>query len=177
MTDKLKELLVEKVAQGWCEEPNRSKQFDGDLAIAIVNLLLPALQAELDTLLKAAEAVTLQELQSDLIFRLEKREPFYGAWDTQKDIVDEVIRDFSPTASLVLEWLIAKAHIAGLEEAMHLAIQEGETPESEGGNMIRHDACDNVRLLIKWRIDKLRRAAVGATDAAGSSQSGEGETQ
>lgn len=58
--------------------------------------------------------------------------------------------------SKLVEEKVREGHIVGLEEAMKLAIQERDTPESEGGNIVRHDACDNVRLFIRIRLDELR---------------------
>jgi hypothetical protein len=37
---------------------------------------------------------------------------------------------------------------AAIEQAAQLADQEGSVPESEGGNMVRRDACDNVATAI-----------------------------
>ena len=69
-----------------------------------------------------------------------------------------LFRNFLDTIADLKRRLIT-AHVRGLEEAMALAIEEGNTPESEGGNHIRHDACDNVVILIRGRIAELRASA------------------
>ena len=58
-------------------------------------------------------------------------------------------------AKLAVDRLVADARISGLQRAMELAIEEINTTASEGGNPIRKDACDNVRILIRAEIDEL----------------------
>jgi hypothetical protein len=47
---------------------------------------------------------------------------------------------------------------------MLLAIQERDVPDSEGGNIIRHDACDNVRILIREAIRALAAPVPGSPE-------------
>ena len=110
-------------------------------------------QAELDALLKAAEAAALREAAERIRINREARGEYSSSWeqgylDGQKWSINEIL-GISPAASLALERLIAKARL-----------EEAEWWAENRMHMILPYVPEKVGPRGANRLAELRRAAV-----------------